>query len=123
MVSGERCILAKDTKRVATDSAFQVTATGDQQPPVKNTIGRAIVDAVVRAGKEGRKFRVMIVIPAIPGFAGDLRENAAAGTRAIMDYQYKAILRGENSIFGQIRAQGVDPTGIHMRLFLRKESY
>ncbi|GAB1215605.1 hypothetical protein ATERTT37_004796 [Aspergillus terreus] len=86
-----------------------VTATGDQQRPILNTIGRSIVDACVRAGKEGRKFRVIIVIPAIPGFAGDLRQNEATGTRAIMDYQYKSINRGEHSIFGQISAQGVDP--------------
>ena len=26
-----------------------------------------------------------------------------------MDYQYKSIIRGESSIFGQIAAQGVDP--------------
>jgi phospholipase D1/2 len=50
------------------------------------------------------------VIPAIPGFAGDLRQKEATGTRAIMDYQYKSINRGEHSIFGQIAAQGVDPT-------------
>jgi phospholipase D1/2 len=72
-------------------------------------IGGAIVDACVNAGKEGRKFRVIIVIPAIPGFAGDLREDAATGTRAIMDYQYKSLNRGEHSIKERIRAQGVDP--------------
>ena len=38
----------------------------------------------MRAGKEGRKFRVIVIIPAIPGFAGDLRSEAATGTRAIM---------------------------------------
>lgn len=92
------------------ENQFFITATGDQQAPIKNTIGNAIVDAVVRAGKEGRKFRVIIVIPAIPGFAGDLRDDAAMGTRAIMDYQYKSICRGEHSIFEQIRAQDVDPT-------------
>jgi phospholipase D1/2 len=92
------------------ENQFFITATGDQQAPIKNTIGRAIVDAVVRASKEGRKFRVIAVIPSIPGFAGDLREDAAMGTRAIMDYQYKSICRGEHSIFEQIRAQGVDPT-------------
>lgn len=92
------------------ENQFFITATGDQQSPIKNTIGRAIVDAVVKAGKEGRKFRVIAVIPSIPGFAGDLREDAALGTRAIMDYQYKSILRGEHSIFEQVRAQGVDPT-------------
>jgi phospholipase D1/2 len=49
------------------------------------------------------------VIPAIPGFAGDLRQTEATGTRAIMDYQYKSINRGENSIFGQIAKEGIDP--------------
>ncbi|TDZ37330.1 Phospholipase D1 [Colletotrichum sidae] len=91
------------------ENQFFITATGDQQSPIHNTIGRAIVDAVVRAGKEGRKFRVIILIPAIPGFAGDLRDDAATGTRAIMDYQYKSICRGEHSIFEQVKAQGVDP--------------
>lgn len=72
----------------------------------------------MRAGKEGRKFRVIIVIPAIPGFAGDLRDNAALGTRAIMDYQYKSICRGEHSIFGQIEKEGIDPRGKFCLLFV-----
>ena len=92
------------------ENQFFITATGEEQKPIHNTIGRAIADACIRAGKEGRKFRVIIVIPAIPGFAGDLRDDAAMGTRAIMDYQYKSINRGEHSIFGQIKKEGVDPT-------------
>lgn len=52
---------------------------------------------------------MIIVIPAIPGFAGDLRSDAAAGTRAIMDYQYKSLNRGENSIHGRLKAQNIDP--------------
>ncbi|TAQ84296.1 hypothetical protein B7494_g7386 [Chlorociboria aeruginascens] len=91
------------------ENQFFITATGTEQAPIKNTVGKAIVEAVVRAGKEGRKFRVIVVIPSIPGFAGDLRDDAALGTRAIMDYQYKSICRGEHSIFEQIKAQGVDP--------------
>ena len=91
------------------ENQFFITATGEEQAPIHNTIGRAIVDAVVRAGKEGRKFRVIVLIPSIPGFAGDLRADAAIGTRAIMDYQYKSICRGEHSIFAQIEKQGVDP--------------
>lgn len=103
-------IIRKAEHFVYIENQFFITATGENQAPVQNTIGRAIVDAVVRADKEKRKFRVIVIIPAIPGFAGDLRENAASGTRAIMDYQYKSINRGENSIFGQCKAQGVDPT-------------
>lgn len=92
------------------ENQFFITATGDQQAPVHNTIGRAIVNACLRAAKEGRKFRVIIIIPAIPGFAGDLRDDAAIGTRAIMDYQYKSINRGEHSIMGQLAKAGLDPS-------------
>jgi hypothetical protein len=44
------------------ENQFFITAIGDQHAPIRNTIGRAIVDAVVRAGKEGRKFKVIAVI-------------------------------------------------------------
>ncbi|KAF2004667.1 phospholipase-like protein PldA [Amniculicola lignicola CBS 123094] len=104
------CDLIREAQHyVYIENQFFITATGENQSPVHNQIGKAIVDAVVRAGQEGRKFRVIIVIPAIPGFAGDLREDAATGTRAIMDYQYKSICRGKDSIFGQVEAKGVDP--------------
>ncbi|KAI2472482.1 phospholipase D/nuclease [Annulohypoxylon bovei var. microspora] len=102
-------IISNAQHYVYIENQFFITATGDQQSPIHNTVGKSIVDACVRAGKEGRKFRVIIIIPAIPGFAGDLRDDAATGTRAIMDYQYKSICRGEHSIFEQISAQGVNP--------------
>jgi phospholipase D1/2 len=108
-------VIEKAQHYVYIENQFFITATGDQQLPVHNTIGRAIVNAVVRAAKEGRKFRIIILIPAIPGFAGDLRDDAAIGTRAIMDYQYKSINRGEHSIMGQIAKEGFDP---HQYIFV-----
>ncbi|KAF2771924.1 phospholipase D/nuclease [Teratosphaeria nubilosa] len=105
------CEIIRGAKHyVYIENQFFITATGDKQAPVHNLIGKAIADAVVAAAKEGRKFRVIIMIPCIPGFAGDLRDDAATGTRAIMDYQYKSINRGEESIYGKIKAAGVDPT-------------
>ncbi len=102
-------VIEKAEHFVYIENQFFITATGDQQAPIHNTIGRAIVHAVLRAANEGRKFRIIIIIPAIPGFAGDLRDDAAIGTRAIMDYQYKSIHRGEHSIMGQIEKAGYDP--------------
>lgn len=104
------CQVIREAKHfVYIENQFFITATGENQAPIHNQIGGAIADACIRAGKEGRKFRVIIVIPSIPGFAGDLRDDAATGTRAIMDYQYKSINRGPESIFGKIKAAGVDP--------------
>lgn len=102
-------IINKAQHFVYIENQFFITATGEEQAPVRNTIGKAIVDAVVRAAQEGRKFKVIVIIPAIPGFAGDLRDDAAKGTRAIMDYQYKSICRGEHSIFGRIKEAGFKP--------------
>jgi len=105
------CQVIRDARHyVYIENQFFITATGEKQAPIHNQIGAAIVDACVAAGKEGRKFRVIIMIPSIPGFAGDLRDDAATGTRAIMDYQYKSICRGDDSIYGRIKAAGVDPT-------------
>lgn len=102
-------VIEKAEHFVYIENQFFITATGEDQSPIHNTIGRAMVNAVLRAANEGRKFRIILVIPAIPGFAGDLRDDAAIGTRAIMDYQYKSICRGENSIMGQIKKAGFDP--------------
>ena len=102
-------LIRKAEHFVYIENQFFITATGEEQSPIKNTIGASIVDAVARADKEGRKFRVIVVVPAVPGFAGDLREDAATGTRAIMDYQYKSICRGEHSIFGRLKSMGVNP--------------
>ncbi|KAI5304648.1 hypothetical protein KEM56_006204 [Ascosphaera pollenicola] len=104
------CELIRNAKHyVYIENQFFITATGKNQNPIHNVIGRAIVEAIVRASKENRKFRVIILIPSIPGFDGDLREDRALGTRAIMDYQYKSISRGKDSIMGQIAAEGVNP--------------
>ena len=68
------------------ENQFFITATGDKQSPVKNNlIGSAIVERVLRAARNGEKFKVIVVMPAIPAFAGDLKDEASLGTRAIME--------------------------------------
>lgn len=105
------CELIRNAQHyVYIENQFFITATSEHnESPIHNQVGAAMVDAVIKADKEGRNFKMIIIIPAIPGFAGDLRENAAAGTRAIMDYQFKSICRGDESIFGKLKAQGVNP--------------
>ena len=49
------------------------------------------------------------MIPAVPGFAGDLKADDALGTRAIMEFQYFSINRGGYSIMESIAKEGIDP--------------
>ncbi|KAK5118948.1 hypothetical protein LTR62_000159 [Meristemomyces frigidus] len=91
------------------ENQFFITATSDVQKPVQNRIGAAIVERIVRAAKNREPYHMIINIPSIPGFAGDLKDDAALGTRAIMEYQYNSINRGGHSILESIAAQGVQP--------------
>lgn len=92
------------------ENQFFITATSDAQKPVKNKLGAAIVERILRAARAGEKYRVIVVMPAIPAFAGDLKDDASLGTRAIMEFQYNSINRGDHSIMEVIASAGFDPT-------------
>ena len=91
------------------ENQFFITATGDQQKPVKNLIGQAIVERIVRAARNNEKYKMIVVIPCVPAFAGDLRDDSSLGTRAIMEFQYNSINRGGHSIMEKIAQAGVNP--------------
>lgn len=92
------------------ENQFFITATSDKQKPVKNLIGAAIVERIIRAARAGEKYKIIVVMPAIPAFAGDLKDDASLGTRAIMEFQYNSINRGGYSIMESIANAGFDPT-------------
>ncbi|KAI1111792.1 phospholipase [Nemania sp. NC0429] len=90
------------------ENQFFITATGDKQYPIENRIGASIVSRIVRAHSNGENFRVVVLMPAVPAFAGDLQSDGALGTRAIMEYQYNSISRGGgHSIIERLQASGV----------------
>jgi phospholipase D1/2 len=91
------------------ENQFFITATGDQQSPVKNLVGKALVDRILRAARAGEKYKVIVVIPSVPGFADDLRDDSALGTRAIMEFQYNSINRGGHSVMQLIGQAGFNP--------------
>jgi len=66
---------------------------------IKNRVLEALYRRILRAEKEKKHFRVIIVIPLLPGFQGGIDDGGAASVRAIMHWQYRTICRGPNSIF------------------------
>ncbi|PSR92563.1 Phospholipase D zeta 1 like [Actinidia chinensis var. chinensis] len=65
---------------------------------IRNRILEALYRRVMRAFNEKKCFRVVIVIPLLPGFQGGVDDSGAAAVRTIMHWQYRAICRGHNSI-------------------------
>ena len=91
------------------ENQFFITANSDAQQPVNNKIGAAIVNRILRAARAGQKFKVIVIMPAVPGFAGDLKDDSALGTRAIMEFQYNSINRGGHSIMEMVGNAGYNP--------------
>ena len=51
--------------------------------------------------------QVVVVIPEVPGFAGNIKD--ASSVQTIMAAQYRTINRGGHSIYEEIRKAGYEP--------------
>ncbi|KAI5572375.1 hypothetical protein BDE02_10G007900 [Populus trichocarpa] len=65
---------------------------------IQNRVLEALYQRIMRAFNEKKCFRVIIVIPLLPGFQGGVDDGGAASVRAIMHWQYRTICRGQNSV-------------------------
>ena len=91
------------------ENQFFITSTEVYGTRVNNKIGDALVDRIIRAHENDEDWRCVIVIPLMPGFQNTVDEQEGTSVRLILMCQYKSICRGEESIFGRLRAQGIDP--------------
>lgn len=80
-------------------------------PNVRNQIAETIFKRIIRAYREGKTFRVFIVLPLLPGFEGDVGGATGTAVRAITHWNYASICRGKYSLIQRLRDAGVkDPT-------------
>jgi len=47
------------------ENQFFISACGPDQP-IENQIGTALVQRIISAASEGRKFKIIVVVPAVP---------------------------------------------------------
>ncbi|KAI0773032.1 phospholipase D/nuclease [Trametes elegans] len=102
------------------ENQFFISNTGEAGP-IKNKVAKALVERIVRAGRQGKKFRVVILIPEVPGFAGQVKDETSVKT--IMAGQYRTINRGGHSIYEEVRKAGYEPSDYirfyHLRAYDR----
>ena len=76
---------------------------------IENTIGEALVERIIRADRNDEDWRAVIVIPLMPGFQNTVDSQDGTSVRLIMQSQFRSICRGDSSIFGRLRAEGIEP--------------
>ncbi|KAJ4835368.1 Phospholipase D zeta 1 [Turnera subulata] len=71
---------------------------------IQNRVLDALYKRILLADKEGKTFRVIVVMPLLPGFQGGLDDGGAATVRAIMHWQYRTISWEKTSILYNLKA-------------------
>ncbi|KAI1885071.1 hypothetical protein AGOR_G00216410 [Albula goreensis] len=70
---------------------------------IHNNIGDTLVERILRAYREKRRFRVYVVMPLLPGFEGDISSGGGQAIKAIMYFNYRTMCRGEHSIIERLK--------------------
>ncbi|XAR49167.1 Phospholipase D [Bertholletia excelsa] len=97
------CSLIEEAEQyVYIENQFFISGlSGDEV--IQNRVLESIYRRILRAHKEQKCFRVIIVLPLLPGFQGGLDDGGAATVRAIMHWHYRTICRGNNSILHKLK--------------------
>ncbi|KAH7350814.1 phospholipase-like protein D1 [Rhexocercosporidium sp. MPI-PUGE-AT-0058] len=91
------------------ENQFFITSCETMGVKITNKIGDAIVERAIRAFTNNESWRAVILIPLMPGFQNTVAEQEGTSVRLIMQCQFRSICRGEGSIFGRLRAAGMEP--------------
>ncbi|KAI9740855.1 MAG: Phospholipase D1 [Claussenomyces sp. TS43310] len=91
------------------ENQFFISSCETMNVKIVNKIGDAIVERAIRAHKNNESWRCVIIIPLMPGFQNTVDAADGTSVRLIMQCQFRSISRGEKSIFGRLRAEGIEP--------------
>jgi phospholipase D1/2 len=91
------------------ENQFFITSTETMNTRISNRIGDAFVNRIIRAHENEEDWRAVILMPLMPGFQNEVNDQDGTSVRLILQCQYRSICRGEHSIFGRLRAAGIEP--------------
>ena len=84
------------------ENQFFISSTAGSK--VKNSIAQALVERIKFAAEKKEKFKVVVVLPLLPGFAGSVDDPSASVLRIQLYWLYSTISRSETSIYQQLLA-------------------
>ena len=91
------------------ENQFFISSCTVEGTPIHNKIGDALVERIIRAHENEEQWAACLVIPLMPGFQNSVDSQDGTSIRLIMQCQFRSICRGDTSIFGRLRARGIEP--------------
>ncbi|CAB3220831.1 unnamed protein product [Arctia plantaginis] len=78
---------------------------------VRNQIGEALFNRIMRAHVSGARFRVFVVMPLLPAFEGEVGAPSGTSLHAVTHWNYQSICRSREAILSRLYEAGVsDPS-------------
>ncbi|XP_045763314.1 phospholipase D2 isoform X1 [Maniola jurtina] len=78
---------------------------------VRNQIGEALFNRIMRAHRANETFRVYVVMPLLPGFEGEVGGPSGTSLHAVTHWNYQSISRSKEAIITRLYEAGVtDPS-------------
>uniref|UniRef100_A0A671XW15 Phospholipase n=1 Tax=Sparus aurata TaxID=8175 RepID=A0A671XW15_SPAAU len=96
-------VIIKSKHYIYIENQFFISCADNKM--VYNKIGDAIIERILRAHREGKKYRVYVVTPLLPGFEGDITTGGGNALQAVMHFNYRTMIRGEHSIISQLKKE------------------
>jgi len=94
---------------VVIENQFFISNPAAEEREISNHIAYAIVQRIIRAAQEAKRFRVFVLMPLMPAFQAEIDDPSASTLRLVMHYQYSTICRSSHSIFALLLAKGINP--------------
>uniref|UniRef100_A0A8C8JEL1 Phospholipase n=1 Tax=Oncorhynchus tshawytscha TaxID=74940 RepID=A0A8C8JEL1_ONCTS len=114
--------IARSKHFIYIENQFFISCSDNKM--VYNKIGEALIERILRAHKEGKKFRVYVVTPLLPGFEGDITTGGGNALQAVMHFNYRTMIRGEYSIISQLKKESKDiHTHTHLQWWMNYISF
>ena len=82
--------------------------TGKAMNHYFHRIAEALKDRIIWAYNRNECFKVIVVIPLMPGFEGDIADSGSAVLRAQVRLLQESVSKGKYSLLGHLEEQGID---------------
>lgn len=76
---------------------------------VENEVAKELKERIIKAHNEGQDFMVIVFLPLLPGFAGDVTKKETAILKTQIKHQQETIAKGDGSLFKMLIKEGIEP--------------
>ncbi|GMI14270.1 hypothetical protein TrLO_g13085 [Triparma laevis f. longispina] len=102
-------LIAESRHSIYIENQFFVSACGDNDNVVNNTIVNSLFNRILKAHADGDQFKVLVSIPLVPGMTGQIKGDGFSGIGCVMHFQFRTIKHGGQSLFERLAVHNIDP--------------